>query len=494
MKQKNRIVTIAKMFLLLLSLVLPWTVQKQVLAETSAGSITVNLKELETPKSDVAFKVYKVGEWNGAEGQWTLVENLSDTGIIFADLVYASEWDAAAMKLSKQDTLETLSEISGMTDENGTLVFSNLELGIYLVVQNGESEYGIVSPFLAALPYSEEGTLKTELTIEPKAELPLEEGNGRIEVTKRVGKIDPELMEIVDIILREEVSYYIGIFKDEKGQIPYGTDYIREIPMQGISKGTASFENLPSGTYYIFETDAEGNAIQLNERQEDEEENIWICRLDEGTETQEISLDGKAETPAGTVGFYNQYYELNNHYYYTGIINISKEVKKGSEEITVPESFYVGVFTDKAGTELYTVEELEQNGIIVIEVPLGGEDKTEDITYYVYETDEEGNLIDKENFDYIVSGEGKVELRNGHWEATISLVNTLKEAEPTVTPTVTATPTITAVPTVTETPEKTNTVQTGDDTPVMGYLLMAMAALLVGILGIVIWRGKKKHE
>lgn len=479
MKLKNRLFTITKMFLLLLTLVLPWTVQAK--AANGTGSIAISLKDLGTPKSDVAFKAYEVGEWNGEEGTWRLVDILSSTQISLKDLEYASEWDAAALTLAQQKELESLPSVSGKTDADGKLTFSDLEWGMYLVVQDGESEYGIVSPFLATLPYIEDGAQNSDLSVQPKSEPPLEDGNGRIEVTKRVGKLDATLLEVVDLVLTEDISYYVGIFKDAQGRIPYGTDYIKEIPMKGISKGTATFENLPAGTYYIFETDKNGNAYQLNEKQT-EQNNIWVCKLEEGS-SQEVTVDGKAASPAGQVGFYNQYYDMGDSYYYVGTLYITKQVKDGEDKITTSEKFYAGIFKDQAGKELQSVVELEQNGTVTVELPLGGENGNEEITYYVYETDKDGKRVDKDSFGYTISGEGKAELRSGNWEASLTLVNS-KKAETTQSETESSETTTT----------QTRSVRTGDDTPITAYLLIMAAALLVLLLGAGHLRGRKRHE
>lgn len=486
MKQKNKILAIAKVFLLLLTLVLPWTIQERVFADTGRGSISINLKDLDSPKADVKFKAYEVGEWNGTTGSWELAECLKDTEISLNDLVYASEWDEAALVLSKQTAdLETLVSVSGTTDANGNLTFSDVEWGMYLVVQDGESEYGIVTPFLATIPYMEDGVQKTSLTVQPKAEPLVAEGDGRIEVTKRVGIYDSELLEVVDIILLDDVSYYVGIFKDSKGQVPFGTDYIREIPMKGLEQGKAVFENLPEGTYYIFETDKDGNAYPMNEKQF-EDENIWACKLDEGTKSQEVTIDGKADSEVGTVGLYNLYYDFKGDYNWSGKIIISKQIKNGDQVIDVPETFYAGIFSDKEGKNLCSVEKLKNNGTIEIVVEIYSEGDVEALSYYVYETDKDGKLIDKDTFGYTVSGEGKADLRNGNWTTKISLVNT-KKIEPTVTPTSSVTPTDNNT-------DKTTAVRTGDDTPITEYLVIMLAAMLILIVGMVYWRGYKKHE
>ena len=64
-----------------------------------------------------------------------------------------------------------------------------------------------------------------------------------------------------------------------------------------------------------------------------------------------------------------------------------------------------------------------------MDVPLGGEDRSEAITYTVKETDEQGNPVDKDVFPYTVTGEASVNLAPGANEGTINMINTLKDSE-----------------------------------------------------------------
>ena len=319
-------------------------------------------------------------------------------------------------------------------------------------------------------------------------------------MTKRVGYLDPELFEIVDLI-PEDATYYVGIFRDRQGYIPYGTNYIKSIHMKGISTGTAVFTDLEAGTYYIFETDSKGNVYQPDELQPGEPYS-WICQVEDGT-TQEITLDGKANTPAGKVGFYNLYYDLPEGYRYKASINIEKKVLNEDEEQTeVNDTFYAGIFRDKEGTDLYQVAELVQNDTVTISVPLGGEEGQEPITYYIFETDKDGNLLDKSTFPYEVSGEDSVDVTKGNLTGDVSLTNVKQETEES-----------------TEIEEedgddsddsdksnnsdeskkskkKSSSRKTGDDTPITLYVVMLAVALMAVVIMTRsrILKGRKKHE
>lgn len=492
MEWRNKKSTMAGIFLALLTLGLIWTSQMEVMAaQPESGTLIVQLDDLGTPRDSVGFTAYYVGNMND-NGEWKLIDGLRSTGVDLNGLVYADEWDAAALKLVHAADLTKLKTFTGQTSAEGTMTLANLPAGIYLVVQDsGEDTYGIVTPFLAGIPYPEDGVWKTELTAHPKAELPAETDGGRIEVSKRTGYLDPELLEVIDLI-PEDAVYYVGIFQDKQGKVPYGTDYLREIRLKGTSTGTAVFEDLPAGTYYIFETDSNGNVYTVNEIQE-QDQYKWVCQVEDGS-SQIVTLDGKASSPAGTVRLYNLYYELPKAYSYNAYITITKNVTDGTNQITSGDTFYAGIFRDQAGTDLYQITELKQNGSVKIEVPLGGENGDEEITYYIYETDADGKLVDKHHFGYSVSGEGKVNLHSGNLNGEIVITNTKKD--PTPTPTVT--PGNSGSNSSPNNPSHgssgSSPVKTGDDTPITLYVVIIAAALAI-IAGCIIYlKGRKKHE
>ena len=473
-------------------------------AETGPGTLTVRLDDIGTPKGGVGFTAYYVGTLEG--NQWKLEESLRETGVDLNAMTYADEWDTAALKLARAAAGTELGRQTGETDGDGAFTMAGLPAGMYLLVQNsGKDTYGTVSPFLTGLPSrDEDGSTRWELTVNPKAEVPPESSGGRIEVTKRMGYLDPELLEVMDLTA-EDAVYYVGIFRDKKGTVPYGTDYLREIRIRKASSGKAVFEDLPAGTYYIFETDRAGNPYEVDEVQY-EGTVSWVCQIEDGS-SQEVTLDGRSEAPAGSVALYNLYYERPDGFSYNAYITIWKTVLENGQETTADGTFYAGVFRDEEGTELQELVELEQNGAVTVEVPLGGEKGDEEITYYIYETDEDGNPVDKNTFAYDVSGEGGVTLTKGRLSGELTLTNT--KNVPTVTPTAAPTVTPTTEPGVTPTtppgasiaptPGSTGAaaVRTGDDTPVLLYLLAAVCALgaIAGCFCIAKGRKRRKgHE
>lgn len=141
-------------------------------ADPTSGNITIELTtDLPTSKEGVEFKIYKVGSWDSHTEKWDLASEWSDSTINLNNLTTNEGWDSAANTLcSKIGGSSSLSPTTaGPTDSNGKLTFSNLGLGMYLVVQDGTNNYGTISPFLISLPYKQNNAYDYNPTAKPKA-------------------------------------------------------------------------------------------------------------------------------------------------------------------------------------------------------------------------------------------------------------------------------------------------------------------------------------
>ena len=498
MKQIKHLKTMMCIALMALALVVLWLVQKDAKAEGEKGSITINLKTIQnskdqdTEKGNVEFAAYKVGSWNGSTGKWELDASLSETNINLNDLTTADDLEAAATALLEQENLEDLQfepKKKHVTNEKGYLKFDGLPWGVYLIEQKtGKETYGTVAPLMVTVPYFVNGTRTADIVLdELKASGPYINEAGRIVVTKRTGYLDPTLLEVVDLIPSNAV-YYVGVFTDAQGKNLLGDEYVKEINMQGVGTGTVEFDKLQKGIYYIFETDKNGKAYKIGDQQPVTVDNpySWVCNLEEGS-SQVVSLDGTAESAPGNVGLYNLYYDLPEGYFYQGSITIGKNVFNTKEkQTTVDDTFYAGIFRDAEGKDLYQVVELEQNGTVTVDVPLGGETGQDPITYYVYETDKDGNRLNKNDFEYKITGEGKVNIEQGKLTSSISLTNTKKKAATDGSD----------KSDKSDTSKKTSTKKTGDDTPIAFYVVIFVAALAVLVLMTRSrsLKGRNKHE
>ena len=316
--------------------------------------------------------------------------------------------------------------------------------------------------------------------------------NGQIQVTKRLSTIDQETFDYVDLIA-EDVTFYVGLFTDETAEHPYGADYIKEIHVQNTSSGTVTYDNLPSGTYYVYEVEQDGTVIPYREVQNTTEDGSsgFYCNGD-GTdgEVKTITIDLDKENREGSTELNNVYYgTLPEGFAYQGELSITKSIIKDGAPADSRDVFYAGVFTSETEATPYKVVTLENNGTVSVEVPLGGETGTDPITYYIYETDANGNKLNKDSFAYEVSGEGTVALDKNNTSGTLTIVNTIPTSSET-------TRTITErednnSSSSSSTNRSTSSSRTGDDNRT-GLWLLFFAAAAAGV--IITLRKRGRHN
>ncbi len=248
-------------------------------------------------------------------------------------------------------------------------------------------------------------------------------GSGQITVTKKVTYANGG--DFTDLIAQDD-TFYVNLFTDAAGKYPYKGALPQAIHLVNASAGSVTFSDLAQGTYYVYETDANGNVINLDQ-QGMHNGSQFMCTVDGGSNT--VKLDLKAGPKEGAVNLENVFFDIPTGYSYKGEININKQVLKGTTQTTTDDTFYAGIFTkgDDGVYNLFTVVTLVQNDTVTVEVPLGGEDGTEPINYYILETDADGNILDLDVFEYEVTGEGTVALSKENLTGNINLVNKIPE-------------------------------------------------------------------
>jgi hypothetical protein len=177
------------------------------------------------------------------------------------------------------------------------------------------------------------------------------------------------------------------------------------------------FDEIPDGTYYVYETDASGKMMAFASENSGielaDDEFSWLSNsysiilTDDGTnEVQISSAEGKTEA---TVDITNVYADMPDGFFLNGMLAVTKMVRLNGEQINVADTFYVGLFSDPdLETADVEVEQLENNDTVYISIPMDGDGKQTQ-TYWVYETDANGNKVDDaEEFAYAVSGETSV--------------------------------------------------------------------------------------
>ena len=310
--------------------------------------------------------------------------------------------------------------------------------------------------------------------------------NGTITVTKLLTVMDG--MDEIPMASTEGLTYHFGLFTDAEGTTLLGEEYVKEVTMQNTSSAQLVFENVPDGTYYVFETDANGNALAYDTAQGSGTDS-YVPVLNGPTNA--VIIDLAAGTSTGQISVTNRYYmDPGGQYYIDAELNITKNVLDGGKAINPDQTFYAGVFTmNEDGT--YQLLEgqviaLSNNGTVTTNVPLGGEYGTDEITYYVFETDAQGNILvsGDEAFGYDITGGGAVTLSQENFRETVEITNTVMDngeepnteepdtEEPDTEP---DTQESTETEKVTDT-VKTNSVKTGDDTNIAIYLVVLIMA------------------
>lgn len=313
-------------------------------------------------------------------------------------------------------------------EEAQAYVRSDMEEGMYLVIGAAESSVK-VTPMLLTVPFAstEEGWIY-DVQAYPKAE---KSNTAGIIVEKRLYRINPNTFEL-DEITADDATYKVGLFLDKDGTIPYGDDYIRTIHIQNAQSGKASYSNVLRGTYYVFELDENNKAIKLNDEIQLDKENSFHYNVTNAAEKEDNSVVVDDNTVATDIAAYvnNIFATLPSGFFVNGKIEITKNVVVDGVKKNVDDKFYATVFDD-SGKVVSTVE-LKQNDKVTVTVPFS-EDIKDTVTYAVKETDKNGNVLDKDSFAYVVSGEGSVKLNESdQYKGSIEITNTKKDA--TVTP------------------------------------------------------------
>lgn len=403
------------------------------------GSFTLTLQETDaenntTPLKDVALNLYKVGGVDTSDGNvhFIIDDKLSFTGIDFDTIESAGDWYTAAEKISTAVTEAGLTATQGTSDAEGKVVYSDLEQGMYLIIQGDADSKVSVSPMLLSVPFVQEGEgWIYDVQAYPKAET--KPVTTAINVTKRLYYINSSTFERTEMNT-EDGTYKIGLYLDKAGTIPYGGDYLKEINIKNASSGTATYSDVPDGTYYIFELDENNKPMTLNQEMQVANGRTYFYNVTDSAEKEDNSTTISKETTPETVAYVNNnYYYLPDGYYLSGKIDIKKRVLVGGQESTVNDTFYAGVFEKNSDGSLKLVQtvELKQNDTVTVTIPFEQNTMPDKVTYTVKETDKDGNILNANDFPYAISGEGDVTLEQSQqYKGSIELTNS-KDAETT---------------------------------------------------------------
>lgn len=455
-----------------------------------------------TPLQGVNLALYKVGGVDTSDGNvhFVLDSALASTGINFDSITTADAWRSAAETLAGAVTGVELEVKTDSSDENGNMIFSKLAEGMYLVVQNDVDTSDVtVSPMLISVPFAdqEQGWMYDVQAYPKSVSNPPK--HTQIQVTKRIYNVDDN-GNVIPLETKEDVTYNVGLYLDPDGNAPYGE--MQKIHIQNASSGTATWTDVPDGTYYVFELDEDGNPLQQNTKIKVDDENLYYYNVtkpngESEEKSNQVVIGGDSGATEAAAYVNNYYTKISDIFSRNGYINIKKNVMIDGVASTVDDTFYAGLFSTESNGEL-TLEKvvtLKQNDSVQVMVDLPMDQEINSVTYTVLETDKDGNPVDDDTFKYTVTGQGEVTLNNDNrYTVTKEITNSLS-SEPTPIPT--ATPganhggndRITPIPnngTAGGTaPNDTSgtarrSVKTGDDTPIGVWVGILAAAIIVG--------------
>lgn len=471
----------------------PYDAQKKVV-------ITLQLEDLGSPREGTVFSIYQVGKVvEGDHLVYSPTDEFINSGVDLSDLSQRDKQqqviDAALTQLPPQATKTATAQADGI------VVFPALEQGVYLVCQTETADYGVVDPFIVALPYTDESGSEWnyDIAVSTKAEIlraDLEvlkvdaEGNplagaglalydaagkqlsawetdgtakkfdglavrgetytvkeekapdgylyapdsvftvggtdSNVTITMVDKKGSPNYSLAVTKYVRDEEryrsvnrSFYAALFWDE--QCTRRATDVLEIKLEKSYCGTAVFENLTDGTFYLAETDQTGNVLDSS-----------LAAQPFTNEISNRAITLTAEQPTAASVIINHYKSADDDLLEDdAVITINKRVMAGTSPLEVTDAFYFTLYSNKELTNVVTTGTLELKQQSTGEVNFAGLAYGR---YYIAESNAEGKPVD-ENFSYTVAvSEESVQVSDIAKQAEVDIVNDRSdEPEPPIT-------------------------------------------------------------
>lgn len=272
---------------------------------------------------------------------------------------------------------------------------------------------------------------------------------------------------------------------------------MKELKFRGTSSSTVKYDNLPDGTYYVFETDENGKPYIMGDSHTDQYDRTYKCVIGDGKNNStdnKIQLEGH---PKANLKICNMFAEIPDEFLVEAELSIKKNVVKNGQQTTTNDTFYASVYeqtgtSDNLSQTLIQTVQLKQNDTVTVALPVDA-DTSKTKTFVIEETDANGNALDSDNFDYEISGEGNVELSMESTEGSITLTNTIKEeeSESSSEEETTSTEKEKEKHTPNTTSRTSTGGKTGDTTPIKTWIIIGVVAVAVIIFLII---RKKKSE
>lgn len=177
MKMRKRAFTLW-IAMVLLGLMQLTAYAKEVPDLSRVGSIQITMRRGDRVVPGGSLTIYRVGDIFEDDGNYSFVlnESYASSGLSLEDIQSAE----LAKQLSQYARTNKLEGTAKNIGSDGTVMFDNLEPGLYMLVQNrAASGYFAADPFLLGLPMPEGETYLYDVVAAPKVELrPSGGGNG----------------------------------------------------------------------------------------------------------------------------------------------------------------------------------------------------------------------------------------------------------------------------------------------------------------------------
>lgn len=163
---QKRILSLLLMLVLLLSMPLAASAH-EVPDFDRPGSISITMAYKGEPVSGGTLTIYRVADVVSEDGDYLF----SYTDDYAGCSIPVTELDSSGLpaELAKIAQEKELMGTSKVVDKNGEVTFSDLKLGLYLVVQKyAASGYKKVNPFLVSVPYNDDGHYVYDVDTAPK--------------------------------------------------------------------------------------------------------------------------------------------------------------------------------------------------------------------------------------------------------------------------------------------------------------------------------------
>ena len=293
MKAKKFIKTVAMLMMFVLC-VLPLTLTATALSGEK-GSITLSLTDAETktPLASVPFRLYFVAKANiDSKGiRYELIKPYDKANVDLDDLQDSS----LPVHLAYFADTHSCPYAEKSTDENGVIVFDNLEIGLYLVVpvQNEEDTY-TTSPFVISVPNYDYENQKWNYDIDASPKIL--DGNGKeegfetyISVVKKWETITSHPKSITVVLLRD-FQEYLKVELNADNNWHYRFDNLPKNHIWNVVE-----ENVPDGYMVYYETSS--NTVTIINKSEKPQEEGTTNPPEEETEEDKLVQTGQLNWP-----------------------------------------------------------------------------------------------------------------------------------------------------------------------------------------------------